>query len=298
MSNEEISAKLVMQLRAATGLPMMKCKEALLANDSNFEKAVEWLRKKGLETAAKKADRVMKEGRVAIKSSPDGSAAAMVEVDCETEPVSGGPDFKALVDGVLALAYEKLAPTGPGEVPAEQVLAWPHAGGTVDTSVKSLVAKIGENMAVRRAAAFKGGRVVTYLHFNGKVGVLAQLDGSPSALASDAVKAFASDLGMHVAFAKPTAITRDQVAKEAVEKELEIYRDRAKQDPKMANKPPAIVEKILVGQLDKFYAGIVLNEQPWVKDDAMTVKAVLDGVSKAAGGAVSVQRVALFQVGA
>jgi|GEM_PF-630687 len=298
MSNEEISAKLVMQLRAASGLPMMKCKEALLANDSNFEKAVEWLRKKGLETAAKKADRVMKEGRVAIKSSPDATVAVMVEVDCETEPVSGGPDFRGLVDTVLGLAWEKLAATGPGEVPAEQVLAWPHAGANVDTTVKTLVAKIGENMAVRRAAGFKGGRVATYLHFNGKVGVLAHLEGPAAALASDAVKAFAADLGMHVAFSKPTAITRAEVSQAAVDKELEIYRERAKQDPKMANKPAAIVEKILVGQLDKFYAGIVLEEQVWVKDDTKSVKAVLEGVSKAAGGPVSVKRVALFQVGA
>src|SRR5262245_3674266 len=118
----EISAKVVMQLRAATGLPMMKCKEALEANGGDFEKSIEWVGKRGLETAAKKADRVMKEGRVAIKGSPDGRSAAMVEVDCETEPVSGGPDFKGLVDKVLSTVFEKAAKKGAGEVPAAEVL--------------------------------------------------------------------------------------------------------------------------------------------------------------------------------
>src|SRR5262245_26923870 len=115
----DIGAKLVMQLRASTGLPMMKCKEALEANGGDFEKAVEWLRKKGLETAAKKADRVMKEGRVAVKVAPDQKSAVMVEVDCETEPVSGGPDFRALVEKVLATAWKEVGSKGPGEVPAE-----------------------------------------------------------------------------------------------------------------------------------------------------------------------------------
>lgn len=302
MSTDDVSAKLVMQLRAATGLPMMKCKEALLANGGDFEKSVEWLRKKGLETAAKKADRAMKEGRVALKTSPDGASAVMVEVDCETEPVSTGPDFRGFVDRLLDLAWSKAAAGSPGlgggELPQADVLGWPMGGETVDVALKGLVAKIGENMAVRRVAAHRGGRVASYLHFTGKVGVLVALDGAPAALASDAVKAFGPELCMHIAFAKPTALVRAEVGQETVDKELEIYRDRAKQDPKMANKPKEILEKIFVGQLEKFYAGIVLEEQPWFKDDAATVKSMLAGVSKAAGGPVAVKAFSLFAVGA
>lgn len=299
MSPVEISAQLVMKLRQTSGLPMMKCKEALEACAGDYDKAIEWLRKKGLDMAAKKADRVMKEGRVAIKTSPDGKLAAMVEVDCETEPVAGGPDFKALVDGVLGAVYAKKAKGAKGEVPLADVLALPHGAETVDTAVKGLVAKIGENMAVRRAAAVEtAGRIGTYLHFNGKLGVLTELSGPAAAVASADAGAFLSDLGKHVAFAKPAAVARTDVPKDLVDKELEIYREQAKQDPKLAGKPAPVVEKILLGKLEKFYAERCLLEQPWVMDDKQSVKQVLEAAAKKAGGALSIQRAVLFQVGA
>jgi elongation factor Ts len=297
----EISAKAVMQLRAQTGLPMMKCKEALEATGGDVAQAVEWLRKKGLETAAKKADRAMKEGRVAIHAASDGRSAEMLEVDCETEPVREGPDFKALVDGVMAVvvAGGPGAADAAGNVPVTWLSEQPFkkGGDTVDVTVKHLVAKIGENMAVRRAAALQGGRIGTYLHFNAKVGVLVELDGAPAALSNADTTAFLSDLGKHVAFAKPVAVSRDQVDAAAVAKELEIYRDQLKQDPKMTGKPAQVVEKIVVGKLDKYYSERCLVEQPWVMDDKQTVKAVLEGVSKKAGGPIAVRRFALFQVG-
>ena len=305
MSGKEISAALVMKLRQVSGLPMMKCKEALEASDGDFDKAVEWLRKKGLDMAAKKADRVMKEGRVALKTSADGKTAAMVEVDCETDPVAGGPDFKALVDGTLAAVFAKKTAGASGEIPLADVVALPHGspssgakGETIDLAVKNLVAKIGENMAVRRAAAVQTtGRIGTYLHFNGKLGVLTELVGPAAAVASADATAFLAELGMHVAFAKPAAVSRADVSKELVDKELEIYREQAKQDPKMASKPAPVVEKILLGKLDKFYSERCLLEQPWVKDDAQTVKQVLDATSKKAGGELALKRSILFQVG-
>jgi elongation factor Ts len=186
-----------------------------------------------------------------------------------------------------------------GNVPAAWVAAqpFPKGGETVDATVKHLVARIGENMAVRRAAVLSGGRVGTYLHFNAKVGVLVELDGAPAALSGADATAFLADLGKHVAFAKPTAVSREEVDRAAVEKELEIYRDQARQDPKMAGKPAGVVERIVAGKLDKFYAERCLLEQPWVMDDKQTVKSVLEAVSKKAGGPVSVRRFALFQVG-
>jgi elongation factor Ts len=295
MSTPEINAKVVMQLRAMTGLPMMKCKEALEASGGDLEKAVEWARKKGLETAAKKADRTMKEGRVAIRTSPDGKSASMVQVDCETEPVATGPDFRGFVDAVLAVVDAHAKGKGGGEVPVSEVLALSLGKETVDTAIKGLVARIGENMAVRRAASLAGARVATYLHHNAKVGVLVEVAASDAALAS---KTFLDELGMHVAFAKPAGVSRDQVAKELIDKEMEIYREQAKQDPKLANKPPAVLDKILVGKLDKFYAERVLLEQPWVKDGDHSVKAVLEALSKKVGGPVTAKRFVLFQVGA
>jgi elongation factor Ts len=295
----EVSAKLVMQLRAATGLPMMKCKEALEACGGDFEKAVDWLRKKGLETAAKKADRVMKEGRVALKVSPDGTTAAMVEVDCETEPVAGSPDFKGFADAVLQNVFDH-AKGKKGEIPAAEVLAWPQGakGETVETTLKALIAKITENMAVSRAAAFSGAqRIGSYLHFNAKVGVLMELAGDAAALKHEATSSFLNELGQHVAFAKPASVSRDDVSKELVDKEMEIYREQAKQDPKLAGKPAPMVDKILVGKLDKFYASKCLLEQPWVRDDKLTVQAALDAAAKKAGGAMKVVRFAFFKVG-
>src|SRR5262245_45984921 len=290
-----------MQLRAQTGLPMMKCKEALEATNGDFDAAVEWLRKKGLETAAKKADRVMKEGGVAIKATSDGKSAAMVEVDCETEPVREGPDFKGLVDGVLAVVASKGggAADAAGNVSAAWVAAQPFGTGpdTVDVAVKGLVARIGENMAVRRAAVVSGGRVGTYLHFNAKVGVLSELEGAPAALSHADTTQFLADLGKHVAFAKPVAVSRDDVDKATIAKELEIYRDQTRQDPKMAGKPEPVVERIVQGKLDKYFADRCLVEQPRVMDDKQTVKSILEARSKKAGGSVGVRRFALFQVG-
>jgi elongation factor Ts len=294
----DISAKLVMQLRAATGLPMMKCSEALKANEGDFEKSIEWLRKKGLETAAKKADRVMKEGRVAIKVAANAKSAVMVEVDCETEPVAGGPDFAALVERVLGAAVAHVGGKGPGEVPGAEALAWTVGGETLDTTVKSLVAKIGENMALRRVAALSGARVATYVHFNKKVGVIVELAGPDAALASPDAKTAGDDLCHQIAAAKPVAVGRDGIAKELVDKEMEIYREQAKQDPKLAAKPAAVLEKILVGKLDGFFREKALLEQTFVKDAGVNVKTMLEAASKKAGGAITVRRFELFSVGA
>ncbi len=300
---EEIDAKKVMALRAQTGLPMMKCKEALLATGGDFEKAVEWARKKGLETAAKKADRAMKEGRIAIRRAPDGSVAAMVEVDCETEPVAVGPDFGALVEGAVAAAFDRgpSAADAAGEVPAATLLAQPFGGGpdTVDTAIKQAVARIGENMALRRAAVLTGGgRIGTYLHHNRKRGVLVQVDGPDAALSTVETTALLSELGMHLANGSPLAVSRDQVPSATVEKELEICREQVRQDPKTAGKPAPVLERIVLGKMERFYAERCLLEQPWVKDPDQTVKAVLEATSKKVGGPLSVRRFVVFAVGA
>jgi elongation factor Ts len=296
----DVSAKLVMQLRSSTGLPMMKCKEALESNGGDFEKAVEWLRKKGLETAAKKADRAMKEGRIAIKTSRDQRTAAMVLVACETEPVSNTPEFLGLVDDLCDAALASAADSS--DLSVDGLLAQPLESRreTADLVLKQMVAKIGENIALRRAARLhtKDGRLSTYLHYNAKTGVLLELAGPAAALGSPALEAFVTALRLHVASQKPVALSKKDVAQATVDKELEIYREQAKQDPKMAGKPAAVVERIVLGKLDRFFADKCLLEQAWIHDDQQTVAQALEAASKAAGGAVSIRRFALFQVGA
>jgi elongation factor Ts len=291
----EIAASLVMRLRAATGLPMMKCKEALEATGGDFDAAVDHLRKQGLDAAAKKADRAMKEGLVAIRPSPDGRAAAMVLVGCETEPVTQTADFRGMVDAIAdaVLASKEL---DAAEVPLATVLAKPLAGGeTVDTTVKRLVARIGENMALLRAARFHSpdGRIGTYLHHNRRTGVLVELVGPKETVSGPSMDAFLEGLRLHIASSRPVALTKDEVPKDVVEKELEIYREHAKQDPKTAGKPPQVVEKIVSGRLDRFFAERCLLAQPWIHDDKTTVA---DQLKKACGGAVvTIRRFALFE---
>jgi elongation factor Ts len=294
----EVSAKLVMQLRAATGLPMMKCKEALEATKGDFEKAVDHLRKQGLETAAKKADRAMKEGRVGIKTTPDGTSAAMVLVGCETEPVSQNSEFLALVDDLADAVLS--SGVDSADLPLEGVLAQPleHRAQTADVVVKQMVARIGENIALRKAARFhaKGGRLATYLHFNAKAGVLVELSGPAGALATPEVDAFLKDLRLHITSSKPVGLSKEEVSQAVVAKELEIYREQAKQDPKMAGKPPQVVEKIVAGRLERFFAERCLLSQPWVMDPKQTVAQALQAAAPK-GAALSIRRFALFVVG-
>ena len=296
----DVSAKLVMQLRSSTGLPMMKCKEALETNGGDFEKAVEWLRKKGLETAAKKADRAMKEGRVAIKTSADGKVAAMIQIACETEPVSNTPEFLGLVDDLADAALASSADSTDLAVGA--VLAQPleDRPDTADVVIKHMVAKIGENIALQRAARLhtRGGRLATYLHHNAKTGVLVEVEGPTAALSSEAADAFLKDVRLQIASSKPAGLSKVDVPQGVVDKELEIYREQAKQDPKMAGKPAPVVEKIVLGKLDKFFAERCLLEQAWIHDDKLSVADALEAAGAKAGGALSIRRFALFQVGA
>jgi elongation factor Ts len=293
---EEISAKLVMRLRAATGLPMMKCKEALEATGGDFDAAVDHLRKQGLDTAAKKADRAMKEGLVSIQTAPDGRNAAMVLVGCETEPVTQTADFRGLVDSVTKAVLES-KDLDAAEIPLAQVLSKSlPAGESVDATLKHLVAKVGENMALLRAARFHSpdGRIGTYLHHNRRTGVLVELVGPKETVSGPAMDAFLEGLRLHIASSRPVALSKEDVPKDLVEKELEIYREQAKQDPKTAGKPPQVVEKIVGGRLERYFAERCLLAQPWIHDDKTTVA---DQLRQACGkaGVVTIRRFALFE---
>ena len=262
----EITAKMVNDLRQQTGAGMMECKAALKEAGGNAEEAVTILRKKGLAAAAKKAGRAATEGLVSAKVHP--AAAVLLEVNCETDFVAKTEDFRTFVEKLSdrIAGHEAFGDTSDG--PVEAVLALPSPiplGNTVAEAVSQLVAKIGENMSVRRFArwtARPGETFSTYVHGNGRIGVLV---GIPAA------EDLGRDIAMHVAAAEPRFARREDVDPEALNAEREIARAQAA----ASGKPAAVVEKIAEGKLEKFYQEVVLCEQTYVRDDKQTVGQVL-----------------------
>jgi elongation factor Ts len=285
----EPTAKQVMDLRAATGLPMMKCKEALRAAGGDFEKAIEILRKEGLKTAAAKGDRAMPEGIVKAKTKPQGAKVTMVFVRCETEPVRNTPDFRGFVDRVLEVADA----TNPKDVPALLAAKWTgKEGTTVQEAQAFLVAKIGENIQVGGVAAWTaaaGEYVGHYVHHDERKGSVLRLGATA---VTPVFEALVREACQHVVFSRPVAMSRTEIPEATVEKEREIFRGQVAQDPKMAGKPPQVVENVVKGRLEAFYKDKVLPDQGWYKDDKQSVATVL----KAQGA--TVKGYALFIVGA
>jgi len=251
----EITASMVKALREQTGQGMMECKKALEEAGGDMNAASDVLRKKGLATAEKKASRATKEGRIAVKKSPDSDSAAMVEVQCETDFCARNDVFVEMIESLAEIALG--CEDGPVEASAEM------AGILQDA-----LSKIGENMKYVRGVRMTAPRMGTYLHHNHKVGVMVGVDGEVS-------DETLSDLCMHIAFADPMGITIDDIPPEVVEKEKAF----ATQEAIDSGKPPQIVEKIVSGKMAKFLAGKALLEQPFVRDDKKKVKGILAGAS-------------------
>jgi elongation factor Ts len=250
----EVTASMVKALRELTGQGMMECKKALQEANGDVEGARDILRKKGLATAEQKAGRATKEGLIGIRVSDDGTSAAMVEVQCETDFCARNEVFRATVNSVAALAASA---EQDGEVSATE---------GISAAVQDALAKIGENMAYARGVKLSAPRVGSYLHHNGKVGVIVGVDGE---LDEETL----ANLCMHVAFADPMGVTRDDIPADLVEREKAIAHDQATQ----SGKPPQIAEKIVTGKVNKFLAANALLEQPYVRDDKKKVKDVLGG---------------------
>jgi elongation factor Ts len=282
----EIDPKLVVDLRARTGLGMMACKKALAAEAGDIERAFDRLRREGLKRAEGKAGRATGEGRVVARGSADGRRGTMLEVDCESEPVSHTPLFREFVDRLLAFVDDR----APADLDA--LLAAPFEGGeTVQQALQGLIAKIGENMRIRgfRRYAVKGDGVVGhYVHHGEKKGAIVSLEGPGD---RKALADLAKEVSMHVVFARPTALSRDEIPAEARTRELDILRDQLKQDPKMAKKPESVLAGILEGKLRTFYEQSVLPEQPWFRDGAKRVSDML------AAERATVKAFGLFEVG-
>jgi elongation factor Ts len=288
MTTKAISTKDISELRARTGAGISDCKNALTEAEGDMERATEILRMKGIAKAEKRAGRSASQGVIVIEALADGTAAAMVEVNCETDFVARTDDFTALARE-LAVHALKAAPAGshPGSALDQQ----PFRGSTVAEVVKAISGKTGEAMAVNRVARFQttSGTVQSYLHHNGQVGVLVEVEGPRGA----ALDALAKEIALHVASADPLVVSEADIPAETLERERRIETEKVAQE----GKPENIQAKIVDGKLKKFVAERTLLGQPFVKDDKRTVGALVAEAGKTAGGAVTVRRFARFRVG-
>ncbi len=254
-----ISATMVKELRERTASGMMECKKALVEANGDMELAIENMRKAGLAKADKKSGRIAAEGIIGAKVSADGKAVAIVDINCETDFVAKADDFVSFVNNVtLALLNADIETE-------EQLLSMKLAGGsTVDEVRRNLVAKLGENITVRRFQKYQTatGGTACYLHGN-KIGVIVELAKADNELAKD--------IAMHIAASKPTCVSDEQVSPELIEKEKVIFSAQAAE----SGKPADIIEKMVVGRISKFLAEITLLGQPFIKDDKLTVAKLL-----------------------
>lgn len=285
----EITAALVKQLRESTGAGMMDCKKALTENAGDMDSAVDWLRKKGLAAAAKKAGRVAAEGLIGVAT--DGNRGAVVEVNAETDFVARNDIFQGFVNAVATLALG-----AKGDAAALKAAAHPD-GGSVEDALTAMVAKVGENMNLRRTAAFTvgSGVVASYVHNQvapnlGKIGVLVALESTADA---GALAALGKDLAMHVAAAAPQAVDKDGVDPSALERERDVLADQAR----ASGKPEEIVQKMVDGRLRKYYEEVCLLEQAFVKDPDVKVGKHVEQQGKDLGAEIKVVGFERFLLG-
>ena len=255
----QITAALVKELRERTGAGMMDCKKALAACEGDMDKAIDFLREKGLAAAAKKAGRIAAEGVVGSFVCSECGAGAVVEVNCETDFVAKTDNFKALVASIA----KHIVKTNPADLDA--LLASEMDGKSVNDVVTEAIAKIGEKITVRRFARYanKDGVVAAYIHMGGKLGVLVNMNGGNLELGKD--------VAMQVAAANPSYLDRKQVPTAELDHEKEVLAEKAKNE----GKPQNIIEKMLVGQVNKYYKQVCLVDQDFVKDDSLTVGKLL-----------------------
>ena len=289
-----VTASMVKELREMTGAGMMDCKKALSATDGDFDKAIEFLREKGLATAEKKAGRIAAEGLVATTIKDGDKVAAIVEVNAETDFVAKNEVFQTFVKEVV----EQAADTDAADIDAFKAEKWAlDTSMTVDEKLAAMIAKIGENMNIRRFEKIvsEDGIVVSYIHAAGKIGVLVEAKTENN---DERVKEARKNVAMQVAALNPKYVSTDDVPEEYKEHEKEILIAQAKNDPKNANKPENIIEKMITGRLAKELKEICLLEQEYVKaENKETVAKYLEMVSKEVGTPVELKRFVRFETG-
>jgi elongation factor Ts len=285
-----ITAAQVKELRERTGLGMMDCKKALTEADGDMEKAVDLLRKKGLKTAEKRAGRETKNGWIGLQSSDDGRATAMVDLACETDFVSKGDDFQALL-GKLASHALVHGPASVDEMLGQAL----EGGGKVADALQDAVGRIGEKIELRHVARFdvdQTGAIASYLHHNGQVGVVVKgtVEGGPKDAA--ALTELLEQVTKHIAALAPMVVRPEDLPADLVEKEREIYAEQVK------DKPEKIRANIVEGMIRKrLFAERTLLEQAWVFDDKLSVAKAIEQASGKIGGKVVIEGFARFKVG-
>jgi elongation factor Ts len=285
----EITAALVKDLREKTGAGMMDCKKALTETSGDIESAVDWLRKKGLSQAAKKAGRVAAEGLIGVATK--GNRGAMIEINAETDFVARNDSFQDLVRKTTEIAV-----ASGDDVEKIKSAAYPD-GGTVADKLTSLIATIGENMSLRRAINLSvgSGVVTSYVHSAtapglGKIGVLVALESTGNA---EKLTALGKDLAMHIAAANPMSVSVAELDAAAIERERNVLTEQAKS----SGRPDNVIAKMVEGRLRKFYEDVVLLEQPFVKDPDSRVSAVVEKAGKEIGAPVKVAAFRRFALG-
>jgi elongation factor Ts len=290
-----ITAKAVSELRQRTGAGMMDCKKALEENGGDMDAAIEYLRKKGMAKADKRADRSTSEGIVGGEVFNNGTSGALIEVACETDFVARNEDFGKVVAALVAHRVQSSA-TDHDALLAEPMFSSPNE--TVAEFVKTASARTGEAVNVKRSVRYDAGAnglVGMYRHHNGKLGALVQITASSAEVAQhEATKELVKYIAEHVAAAAPLAVDRSGVPAEKIESEKRIGMEQAREQ----GKPEAMIEKIATGKVEAFLKDVTLLPQAWVRDPAVTIAQLVADHAKKAGGTITVDRIARLQLGA
>jgi elongation factor Ts len=287
-----ISTADIKQLREMTGAGILDCKKALQEANGNVDDAVDSLRKKGLAAASKKASREANEGIVKAVISEDGSLAAMVELNCETDFVARTEDFQTFADALVRQVISSPVDT------VEAMLELPFVDNpdkTVSQVLTETIAKLGENMIIRKVARFElgdSGILDSYIHIGGRVGVVIEVAGGSAA--NEEFAGVVHDLALQIAAASPQYLTEEEIPADQIEAEKVIYRAQIAED----KKPDNIKERIVEGKLKKWYSEITLLNQEFVKDSGLTINKLLQQKSKTLGSEIVVKRFARFELGA
>ena len=281
----EVTAAMVKELREQTGAGMMDVKRALTEAGGNMEEARTILRKKGLAAATKKAGRVTAEG--AVQAYTSGNVGVLVEINCETDFVARTDQFRQFADDIAKRIAKSKAKT------VEELASEPWNGETVAQQTQAIIAKIGENVTIRRFERYEaapGATIGTYIHAGGKIGVMVELVANNK---NDRAGEVARDVAMHVAAAEPRFVRREDVTQKDIDSEREIARDQAAK----SGKPENIVEKMVAGKINKFYGEACLLEQPYIRNDKQSVSDYLQTAGKEAGCAYTVTRFVRYKLG-
>ena len=284
------TAQDVKNLREQTGCGMMDCKKALTESDGNFEKAVEFLREKGLAAAAKKASRIAAEGMVYAVADNAKKVGVVLEVNAETDFVAKNDMFKDFVKDVAQVIMDQ----NPADVDA--LLACQMGDTTVDAALKDKILVIGENIKIRRFVRYEG-VCSAYIHAGGTHAVLVNFETIPEVAANPAFAAYGHDVAMQIAAANPGYLCESEVPAEVLGKEKEILLAQIANDPKNANKPDAIKEKMVMGRIGKFYKENCLVDQEFVKDPELTIAKYTDKVAKELGGDIKIVKFVRYEKG-